>query len=183
MLHVVEKDTWQPVCNIYDGGFWGKGRDAMEPVALVLESLLGLFLLLSGCLVIRTVMLETRRPRHMHRHRNIFLQMKPEGGTRPFDRGEPLGRAGTWPLGGAEPLGSMSAHLERSADEDRKQGIPAGSEMVSLQDLEDCGLAPYEIAALLRLKRWYLAGEGDRAVLLARWECLRRMKLNGKLDV
>jgi hypothetical protein len=115
----------------------------MEPVAIVLESLLGLFLLLSGCLVIRTLMLEAPQPQHVVRSKKIIVHMKED-----LDRVE---------------------HRE--------------PEVIDLKELEACGLTPEEIAALRRLKKWYQAGEGDRAVLLARWECLRRLKLNGKLDV
>src|SRR5215469_3662205 len=112
-----------------------KGRGAMEPVAIILESLLGLFLLLSGCLVIRTLMLEVPQPQYAARNRKtkIIVHMK----------------------------------------EDLKHDEHREPEVIDLKGLEACGLTPDEIAALLRLKKWYQAGEGDRAVLLARWECLR----------
>jgi hypothetical protein len=117
----------------------------MEPLALVLESLLGLFLLLSGCLFIRTMMLETSQPRHIMRKMQVIVHLKD--------------------------------NLEQS------RHVDAEAEVVDVKVLEDCGLTSVEIAALERLKKWYQVGEGDRAVLLARWECLKRLKLNGKLDV
>lgn len=120
----------------------------MQLVLIVLEMMLGLFLLMSGCLFIRTLLLEIAPSSRPHRQ-------APQGG---------------WPAPDPVPLhrGPTSAG--------------AGTGDPDYRLLEANGVTACQIAALLRLKKWYEAGEGDRAALVSRWETLKDLFRCAPLD-